>query len=409
MVGTRVFAYDFKQENSDGQTLYYRYINEGKELEVVGAGYVGWCGGNVNIPEEVTYMGKTRKVTSIGYQAFEKCSLYSVTLPNSISDIKERAFYGCSLTSINIPDGVVYISQKAFYACMHLTSLTLPNSVTNVDAEAFYNCNSLTYIKLSDNLINIGSLAFYNCSQVESIILPSSLKSIDSYAFSGCNFSVVTSQITEPFKISTNTFSDNTFYNATLKVPNGTVEKYKSTEGWEKFFYIESVSGGDNEFDKCKSPTISYQNGKLVFNSETSGVSFQYTISDTDIKSSVSSKEVQLNVTYKITVFATKEGYKDSDIATATLCWIDVEPKTEGITDGISQMAARAVMVKAEGGQLTIEGAEDNTNISVYSIDGVQVGTSTSRKGVASIMTTIPKGSVAIVKIGNKSIKVIMR
>ena len=86
-----------------------------------------------------------------------------------------------------------------------------------------------------------------------------------------------------------------------------------------------------------------------------------------------------------------------------------MEPKTEGITDGISQMAARAVMVKAEGGQLTIEGAEDNTNISVYSIDGVQVGTSTSRKGVASITTTIPKDSVAIVKIGNKSIKVIMR
>ncbi len=66
-------------------------------------------------------------------------------------------------------------------------------------------------------------------------------------------------------------------------------------------------------------------------------------------------------------------------------------------------------MVKAEGGQLTIEGAEDDTNISVYAIDGIQVGATTSRNGVASIMTTIPKNSVAIIKIGNKSVKVMMK
>ena len=45
----------------------------------------------------------------------------------------------------------------------------------------------------------------------------------------------------------------------------------------------------------------------------------------------------------------------------------------------------------------------------VYSIDGVQVGSATSRNGVASINTTLTKDSVAIVKIGNKSVKVIMR
>ena len=72
-------------------------------------------------------------------------------------------------------------------------------------------------------------------------------------------------------------------------------------------------------------------------------------------------------------------------------------------------MPARAVMVKAEGGQLIIEGADDNTNISVYNIDGVQLGTSTSRNGVALINTSIPKSSVTIVKIGNKSVKVMMK
>lgn len=83
--------------------------------------------------------------------------------------------------------------------------------------------------------------------------------------------------------------------------------------------------------------------------------------------------------------------------------------KKEGVTDGIAQMAAMAVMVKAEGGQLTIEGAEDNTNISAYSLEGVPMGTSTSKNGVASLITPIRKNSIFIVKIGNKSMKVIMK
>ena len=36
MVSGNSYAYDFAVENDDGVTFYYNYINDGKDLEVVG-------------------------------------------------------------------------------------------------------------------------------------------------------------------------------------------------------------------------------------------------------------------------------------------------------------------------------------------------------------------------------------
>ena len=76
MVGTKALAHDIVVQNADGVTIYYNYINDGTELEVTYQGssyytYTDEYQGNVAIPEEVTYMNRTRKVTSIGSWAFE--------------------------------------------------------------------------------------------------------------------------------------------------------------------------------------------------------------------------------------------------------------------------------------------------------------------------------------------------
>ena len=94
MVGTKALAYDFEVMNADGVTIYYNYINDGKELEVTGT--YGSYSGSVVIPEEVTYMNRTRKVTSIGESAFVRCyGLTSITIPNSVTSIGASAFERC--------------------------------------------------------------------------------------------------------------------------------------------------------------------------------------------------------------------------------------------------------------------------------------------------------------------------
>ena len=163
-------AHDIEVKNADGVTIYYNYFNNGTELEVTfrGSSYNDYSNeyqGNVAIPEEVTYMNRTRKVTSIGNYAFYYCSkLTSVTIPNSVKSIGGWAFEGCSgLTSVTIPNSVTSIELGTFSGCSGLTSINIPNSVTSIGSGAFYYCSSLTSVTIPNSVKSIRNSAFLYC------------------------------------------------------------------------------------------------------------------------------------------------------------------------------------------------------------------------------------------------------
>ena len=367
-------AHDIEVKNGDGVTIYYNYINDGKELEVTFRGnylneYPDEYTGNVVIPEEVTYMSRTRKVTSIGGNAFLWCDgLTSITIPNSVTSIGSSAFLGC--------DG--------------LTSVTIPNSVSSIGHDAFRGCKGLTSVIIGNSVTSIGNTAFYGCNDITTVI----------------------SLIENPFAITgksseSRTFSLNTFNNATLYVPKGTINKYKATSGWKDFVFIEE-SDTLSTHETCEKPTISYQNGKLTFTCAINGAECVTNISDADIKTHYGN-EISLTATYIINVYATKAGYENSETATATLCWIDATPQTEGLMNGMAQIASRPVLVKTDNGLITVEGVDDQTDIRVYTADGKQAGTAVSHNNAATVATDIQSGSIAIVKMGDKAIKVVMK
>ena len=301
-----------------------------------------------------------------------------------------------------------------FQDCIALTSVTIPNSVTRIGEKAFQGCSSLTYVTIPNSVTIIDNSSFYGCSGLTSVTIGNSVTEIRSNAFDGCDITTIVSLIENPFSIGEKTsnwraFSQNTYNNATLYVPKGTIDKYKATWGWKDFAFIEE--GGTTPTpptpEKCEKPTISYQKGKLMFTCATEGATCNYSITNDDIKAG-SGNEVQLGVTYNISVYASKTGYENSETAIATLCWIDATPQMEGTMNGLTRIVAHPLLVKTENGFITVEGIDDRTNVSIFTTDGKQVGSVISHNNRATIATNKKPGSIAIVKIGEKSVKVVV-
>ena len=74
-----------------------------------------------------------------------------------------------------------------------------------------------------------------------------------------------------------------------------------------------------------------------------------------------------------------------------------------------AEFTAMPVLIQSNGGMVTVQGAEDGTLVSIYTSAGMQAGSTVSRNGMATLSTSLQTGSVAIIKIGERTVKVIMR
>lgn len=140
----------------------------------------------------------------------------------------------------------------------------------------------------------------------------------------------------------------------------------------------------------------------------TEGVEYITDISDTDIKQHYS-PTITLSATYEIRVYAIKQGYNNSDVVTATLCWIAKDPETNGTVNNILDARMQAVMIQSSNGTVTIDGLDEGMQVGIYTTDGIPAGSAISKNGSAAIHTNMTFGSVAIVKIGQKAVKVVIK
>jgi hypothetical protein len=192
---------------------------------------------------------------------------------------------------------------------------------------------------------------------------------------------------------------------ATLHVPAGAINSYKTTAPWNGFGTIKTIE--NVTLEKCTTPTINYKDGKVVFACDTEGAIVKSSFKDNSA-SDYNDMEVAFIPTYTLTAYATKENYEDSDKSTATLCWIACnEEHEEGM--GIINIPSKAVLISTQGGTITLSGLTAGTEVAVYSTVGAQLATATATDDTATLSTSLTTGDIAMVKIGKHSIKVAIK
>ncbi|MDE6402437.1 MAG: leucine-rich repeat domain-containing protein, partial [Muribaculaceae bacterium] len=167
-------------------------------------------------------------VKTIGYCAFAYSDFKSVSLGNSLTTIGDYAFYGCSnMSELNIGESVTTIGRAAFGSCSNMSELNIGESVTKIDDYAFYGCRNLKLLRLGKSVSKIGSGAWSNCGSIEAI---------------ECSMPT-------PIAAPNDIFGVNIYDNATLYVPEGSMDKYMDVVPWSYFYNIvegKAVGGVDN-------------------------------------------------------------------------------------------------------------------------------------------------------------------
>ena len=234
--GISASAYDFE---IDG--IYYEIVSFDDWTCRIVSGDVVYTG-DIVIPNEVTYNGRTLKVTEIGDDAFNGCAdlktlsiedgtetlslgssngtnalfsdcsletlyvgrnlsyetIYSpfyeeeslltkVTIGPYVTEIGDYMFYGCTgLTEVTIPSSVVEIGEYAFSDCTGLSNITIPNSVTSIGEGAFYGCTSLIDVTIPNSVTSISGYTFSGCTSLIDVTIPNSVESMGAGVFENC-------------------------------------------------------------------------------------------------------------------------------------------------------------------------------------------------------------------------------
>lgn len=245
-----------------------------------------------------------KEVTRIDDNAFENCSgIKSVTISSKVNSIGLHAFTGCTEISciyvyiqdpwqfyfmqaretfdhdngskaiLYVPKGTKTIYKERGWGWFrHIVEFNINKDLPYYDTTStddngatiyyrFINDNTELEVTNGDyqgqitipdkvnvegqnyNVSSIGDDAFSGCPDLISVVIPEGITNIGEEAFNDCSGITdifIYDETPEPF--TDQKFDDEVIENATLHVPEGTIEIYEGTDGWEQFQNIVEIS-----------------------------------------------------------------------------------------------------------------------------------------------------------------------
>lgn len=349
-------------------------------------------------------------------------SLKTVNFGIHVLKIDKEAFYGCTgLTSVYIPRFVEEIGTAAFGGCTGITSFDVAEEnryYCSQDGLLFKDGHILVSYPLGkedvvlQDFVDIIDAGAFQGSTYSTIILPERVLGIKAGAFKNCAnlrtvkcyrspLSEVPDRTTEITVVEVGAFEGCDLSKATLWVHEWALDDYKAFEEWNKFGNIVDMN--------CVTPVISYVDGTLNFASETPGVIYHYTIEDKDIVTDqiVDNGKVYLDGCYEVSVYASAEGFDNSDVAKACLFFLPNPQGDDITTDVIEVPEMRGILAYSNNGFITITGLNNLEYVSFYDLNGIKLGAVSAYNGVATFKAAV--GSVVIATFTNSSIKILVR
>ena len=221
------------------------------------------CSGELDIPSEVSYNDETFTVKSMTYNAFHYNSeLTKVKIPKTIENILHS--YPYDSDDEDAPTGMVSPDHmNPFCGCSALESIEVDEenpSMKSVDGVLFSKDGTRLYCypigkqqevyTIPDAVEWIGASAFEGSQNLTTLTIPSGVTYIGECAFADCNnFTDVYCYAENVPSTGSTAFGDTpTFFgyqlpiaSATLHVPAGSVDKYKTTSPWSGFGNIVAL------------------------------------------------------------------------------------------------------------------------------------------------------------------------
>jgi len=109
-----------------------------------------------------------------------------VSLPSSVTAIKDFLFSNANISGINMP-GVTYIGGYAFSGCSSLVLTELPDTLEELGGWVFNSCSNVVLTRLPASMKKLtGGYIFYNCG-TKNLTFEGTPENINNTALSGIN------------------------------------------------------------------------------------------------------------------------------------------------------------------------------------------------------------------------------